>query len=233
LSSAGSEAIAVNGTDIDFDFSGTVSSGFPPIATSGTVDGTGDSALFDITGASTGSFGGLLIGTGVTVHDLDSTLEPVGTTSGASLPLANFLTFSFEPGWTATLTEILPGVDTAAVCGAAPVQGQSCTPPGSPFNLTNEAGNQVLVGFSFLGTATDGLGDNSLLSGTFSTTLSGTNYQAVLTALEGGQAVVSAGNASIDFTAVSTTPEPGSIIMVSLGGLLIGCSVVRQRAQRR
>jgi len=148
LSSHGTETIAVNGTQIDFDFSGTASTGFPPVVTSGTVDGNGDSGLFDVTAASTGSFAPLN-GTTATVHDLDSSMEPTGSTTGSGLPMTNFITFTAEPGWNITLTEIEPGVDT-------PCTAVSCTPPGSPFNLTNEASGQVLVGFSFIGTETDG-----------------------------------------------------------------------------
>ena len=81
LSSHGTETVAVNGSQIDFDFTGTASTGFPPIVTSGTVDGNGDSGLFDITNASTGSYAGIS-GTTVTVHDLDNSLEPVGSTTG-------------------------------------------------------------------------------------------------------------------------------------------------------
>ena len=98
LSSAGTETVAVNGSMIDFDFAGTVSSGFPPIATSGTVDGTGDTGQFTITNASSGSFNPI-IGTNVTVHDLDSSMEPTGSTTGSGLPLNGFITFTAQPGW--------------------------------------------------------------------------------------------------------------------------------------
>jgi hypothetical protein len=226
LSSHGTETVAVNGSQIDFDFTGTASTGFPPIVTSGAVDGNGDSGLFDITAASTGSYAGIT-GTTVTVHDLDNSLEPVGSTTGTELPLTNFITFTAEPGWNITLTEVLPGDDSNACDGTSAY----CTPAGSPFNLQNEAGNQVLVGFSFLGTETDGMGDVSAVSGTFSTTFSDTNYQTILADLHAGDAIVSSANATIGVTPI---PEPASIYQLLLGsGLLLGCLAYRRRRQRQ
>lgn len=223
LSSHGTETVAVNGTDIDFDFSGTATTGFPPVVTSGTVDGTGDSGLFDVTAASTGSFGVAPVsGSTVTVHDLSSAIEPVGVTT--SLP--SFITFSAEPGWNITLTELLPGVD-------GPCTAVSCTPAGSPFNLTNEGGGQVLVGFSFLGTITDGVGDTSAVAGTFSTTFSNTTYQVILADLASGEAIVSSSNATIGVTPITGTPEPASIYMLLLGSGLLMVSAAYRRHQRR
>lgn len=237
LSSHGTETIAVNGSDIDFDFSGTAA-GFPPVVTSGTVDGTGDSGLFDITAASTGSFGtgSPVAGTTVTVHDLDSSLEPVGTTVGAGLPLSTFITFTAEPDWNITLTEINAGDDSNACDGSS----VSCTPAGSPFNLQNEdsatqtSGN-VLVGFSFLGTESDGAGDTSSVSGTFSTTFSGTSYQAILADLIAGDSIVSSASATIAVTPIpiTSTPEPASIYLLLLGSALMMGSAAYRRHQRR
>jgi len=238
LSSHGTETIAVNGSDIDFDFSGTESTGFPPIVTSGpsSVDGTGDSGLFDITNASTGSFGGALIGTTTTVHDLSATLQPTGSTTGPGLPLTSFITFTAQPGWNITLTEINAGTDSTACNGSS----EECTPAGSPFNIQNEnsatqtAGN-VLVGFTFVGTATDGMGNTSAVSGSFSTTFVNTSYQAILADLSSGESIVSSANATIGVTPipVTTTPEPASIYMLLLGSALLMGSAAYRRHQRR
>lgn len=225
LSSSGSETVAVNGTDIDFAFTGTVNPGFPPTTTS-PVTGSGTGGLFEITAASTGSFGGPLVTTNVTVANLSSTAEPVGSTTGSGLPLMSFITFSAEPGWNISLMELLPGVDT-------PCTSTSCTPAGSPFNLTNEGGGQVLVGFSFLGTATDGLGNSSNVGGTFSTTFSDTTYQTILSDLASGEAIVSSANATIGLTPITATPEPASIYMLLLGSGLLMVSVAYRRHQRR
>jgi len=234
LSSHGTETIAVNGLDIDFDFSGTASTGFPPVVTSGTVDGTGDTGLFDVTAASTGSFGGALIGTTTTVHDLSATMQPVGTTTGPGLPLGSFITFTAMPTWNITLTEVNAGTDPTACDGSS----EFCTPAGSPFNLQNEnsatqtSGN-VLVGFTFMGTATDGLGNSSLVSGSFSTTFANTSYQAILADLNAGQSVVSSANATIGVTPITAAPEPASIYLLLTGSGLLLVSAAYRRRQRR
>jgi len=234
LSSHGTETIAVNGTDIDFDFSGTASTGFPPVVTSGTVDGTGDSGLFDITAASTGTFGPLS-GTTTTVHDLSAAMEPAGTTTGPGLPLTNFITFTAVPNLLMSLTELNLGTDDTACNGTS----EFCTPAGSPFNLQNEnsatqtAGN-VLVGFTFVGTMTDTFGDVSAVSGSFSTTFADTSYQAILADLTAGESIVSSANATIGVTPITATPEPASIYMLLLGsGLLAVSTAYRRRRQRR
>jgi len=225
----GSSDIAVNGTDIDFDFTGAVTAGTFPTPETATnplaVDGTGDSSLFPITAASTASFAGL-VGDTVTVADLNSTSEPVGT--AVSVP---FIAFNAPgpTGWTITLTELVAGTGGTAGCGST-VAGTTCTPSGSPFNLLNEAGNQVLIGFVFFGTLSDGLGDTSTVSGTFSNTLSGTNIPGILAALEGGNAVVDSATGSLT---VSAVPEPNSIVLMALGGLLLLSSVVVSRRQQR
>jgi len=230
LSGHGTQTIAVNGTNIDFDFSGTASTGFPPVVTSGTVDGTGDTGLFDISSASTGSFGGALIGTTTTVHDLNSTQQPTGMTTGPGLPLTSFITFTAMPGWNITLTDLLAGTDDHTCNGSV----ATCTPTGTPFNLQNEAGGQVVVGFVFLGTATDGLGNLSNVAGTFSTTFSNTTYQQILADLTAGQSVVSAATATIGVTPITTTPEPASIYLLLSGSALLMVSTAYRRwSQRR
>jgi len=237
LNSHGTETIAVNGTDIDFDFSGTAS-GSPPVVASGTVDGTGDSALFDIAAGSTGSFGPTspVAGTTVTVHDLNSTSEPAGSATGSGLPLTNFITFTAEPGWNITLTEINAGIDPTACNGSS----QLCSPAGSPFNIQNEfpatqtSGN-VSVAFTFVGTETDGLGDTSAVSGSFSTEFVNTSYQAILADLSSGESIVSSASAQIGVTPIpiTTTPEPASIYMLLLGSALLMGSTAYRRHQRR
>jgi len=168
------------------------------------------------------------VGTNVTVHDLDASMEPTGSTTGSGLPLNGFITFSADSAWDITLTEILPGTDGTGGC----TSGNSCTPPGSPFNLDNEAGNQVLVGFSFIGTATDGT-TTSDVAGTFSTTFSDTTLEDILTDLNNGEAIVSSANATIGVTTIPTAPEPASIYMLLLGGALIMTSAAYRRRLRR
>jgi hypothetical protein len=234
LSSNGTATVAATNNVIDFDFSGGVSMGFPPIVTSGTVDGSGDSSLFEITSASTSSFAPLS-GSMVTVHDLDASQQPVGSTSGPGLPLANFITFAAESGWSISLTELFAG--TEGLAGCTDPTGTQCTPANSPFDLINEGAGQVLVGFAFSGTATDGMGDISQVDGTFSTTFSDTSFQAILADLDAGDAIVSSASATIGIIPISQTPqtgvpEPGSLSMLLFGSGLLASGIVLRRYNR-
>jgi hypothetical protein len=227
LNSTGTGTIAVNAGVIDFDYSGGATNTFPPTATNtGGVDGTGDGGLFTVNSSSTSSFMPI-IGDSVTVHDLSASLQPTGTTIGPGLPLTTFITFATRP-WSFTLTEILAGNDGSAGC--TDPNGIHCTPTGTPFNLDNKPGNQVSVGFSFLGTANDGIGDISQVAGTFSTTFSNTTYQQILQDLNLGESIVSGATATIG---VTTVPEPKSFLLVLLGSGLLAISVIYRRRRQR
>jgi hypothetical protein len=229
LNLSGSGTIAVNGSDIDFDYIGGETATFPPTAT-GSVDGTGDSSAFMV-GGSTSSFAAI-VGSMVTVHDLNVTSEPTGSIVGPGLPLTTFITFAARPTWNITLTEILAGTDGSdGSPNCSNPAGMHCTPVGSPFNLDNLGGGQVNAGFAFLGTASDGMGNTSQVAGTFSTTFSNTNYQQIVADLILGESVVSGATATIG---VSSIPEPKSVSLLLLGiGLFAISAIYRRRHQRR
>jgi hypothetical protein len=220
------QSIAVNATQIDFDYTGPVTNGFPPLAT-GPVDGNGDSAVMDIVGGSNGSFTPV-IGSTVTVHDLNAAQEPAGVVLAS--PLTTFITFASRP-WTVTLTEVLLGTDGAAGCQSTTV-GDRCTIPSSPFNLENKAGNQVAVDFEFLGTANDGSGNLSNVAGNFGTSFSNTTIKGIVDAITAGGTVVTSGHATLGFTA-SAVPEPGSTSLFVIGVSLLGVSLARRRREIR
>jgi hypothetical protein len=92
--------------------------------------------------------------------------------------------------------------------------------------MINEGGNQVSMSFAFLGSVTDGLGDSSPVSGSFATTFSNTNLQAVVAAIAGGGAVVSGFTGTIE----ATVAEPGSFSEMLTGvAFLAGAIVVRRQ----
>jgi len=227
LSTTGTQVIAVNGSVIDFNFTGAVTPGFPPTSPAPlTVNGAG---MFDIGAASTGSFASV-IGTTISVKDLSAAQQPTGSLVGPGLPYTNFITFAAQPTWSITLTEVLPGVFSSASCTGVPAPGQTCTPAGSPFNLSNLAGNQVNVNFAFLGIANDGLGNLSSISGTFGTTFSNTSLEAIYAAILAGNAVVTTASGTI--AAVATPiPEPGTSLL--LGFSLIGLAAITRSARAR
>ena len=229
LSTNGTQVVAVGGTVIDFGYSGPVTPGFP--TTTSTPLAVNTAGIFDIGAASTGSFAALT-GTTISVKDLSAVLQPTGSLVGPGLPLVNFITFAAQPGWSITLTQVLNGVFGSAGCTSGQGSGDTCTPAGSPFNLINLAGNQVNVSFAFLGTASDGQGNVSSISGTFGTTFSNTTLQAIYQQIQAGNAVVSTASGTIaaSFTPV---PEPGSASTLILGAALLGLGAIGRSVRSR
>jgi len=245
------DSVAVNLQYIDMDFTG-VSSGTPPIVQSGTVDGSGFGA-FHVTGGSTnGDFAGLG-GTTAMVSDLCRTgpgacpadhNAPVGS---AIVPPIPFITLS--NGWVITMDQLVAGDFGQAGCLGAPgsgTPGQTCTPnlpPGSPgfplgllspFDLTNNgtpggAVTGVGIQFTFLGTITEGANGTAPVKGTFSTTFNSTDLQTILDDIfNKGETVTSSAQATVGIQAIQTTPEPSSVMLLLIGGVLIGATRIRR-----
>jgi hypothetical protein len=234
----GTQQVAVgpcaSGLCIDFDWAGTLNAGPPQTVNTGGVDGTGDVALFDITNNFSTLNGGS--STEITVHDLNSTNEPAGVVLGS--PLANFITFGSDP-WSISLTELRSGSDgQPAGCPVTgpPVDGQICTPVGSPFNEQNSCTGStpgsctVAISLSFLGVANDGSGHLSNVIGTFSTTFSGTDFQAINFAISNGSDVVTSDSGTLNITAITGTPEPATSALI--GGGLIGLGFLARKRRK-
>jgi len=237
--------VAVNLNDIDFGYAGTENIG-PPATATGPVDATGTGNSTFLITSGNGSFSGLS-GTDATIRDLCQGSSPCVTpvTAGSTVSYANFITFSSPTAstWSIELTELLPGSFSTAGCAGAPgtgIAGQTCTPPlaNSPFNLTNEgpAGQPatgVDVSFAFTGLIMDGNpADTDPVSGTFSTTFSGTDLQTLVTDIAAGETIVTSaqGNISIQASTV-TTPEPSTMMLAGLGGALLALGAIRRRAR--
>jgi hypothetical protein len=223
--------VAVDGQYIDFDYSGPVMVGTPPIAT-GTLDGTG-AGPFLITAGSTGSFAPL-VGTTAEVHDLCQAgagpcTDPVPT--GTSVDFSNFITFS--NGWSVTLTTLEMGTDGTTGCGGTPAAGQICTPTGSPFNLENQGSPLgVVASFAFDGTITDGTTTDPV-NGNFTETLSGTNLQTILADLAGGEAIATSDASSLTITgSPASVPEPTTLTLAGVGFALIALGALSRRIRQ-
>jgi hypothetical protein len=160
--------------------------------------------------------------------------NPAGVGATVSIPFMQFVN-----GWTITLTELLPGSDTAAGCAGAPgsgVAGQQCTPPlagGSPFNISNNGPNPggpvegVGVQFTFLGTINEGANGTAPIKGTLTTTFSGTDLQTILADILAGDTLVSQAGGTVSIQ--SGVPEPSTFAFFVIGGLLIGATRIRKR----
>lgn len=207
---------------IDFDWTGTSTSTPPKTVTGGAVDGTGDTALFDTNASFFTANGG--VASQAVIADLNSTTEP----TGAPISIPGFITFPLDSTWSVTLTEVLPGSDTAsATCQAQSLTpGQSCTPLGTPFNEQNQgtctsASNcSAVISFLFNGTATNGT-NTSQVSGTFSTTFTGTDYQIIDSDIASNLDVVTSDSGTVNFT-FSSVPEPMTSGMIGIGLTLLG-----------
>lgn len=217
---------------IDFDWTGSSTAGPPKVVTGGTVDGTGNSASFDTNSSFFTSNGG--VASTARVADLNSASEP----TGATISDPGFILFPSDATWSVTLTQVSPGVDpVSASCQTdALVSGQTCTPFGTPFNeqnlgaCTSSVNCSAVISFGFTGTATNGSQTSEAL-GTFSTTFSQTDYQAIDFAISQGDDVVTSDSGTVNFT-FSTVPEPMSSALLGSGLIALGFLGRRRRKAR-
>jgi hypothetical protein len=192
--------------------------------------GTGTAAADAFT--NTGSF--TLLNTGNPAAPATGTIKDLlgGPVVGPTSVL-NFLSgFTLAPNIAFDLSFINPGIYTAAACGAPPAAGQTCTPPGSPFNLSN-----ILSGGSISTVISLGLSGTvrnttttelSVFTGTLSTQIDHTSYQAILTTLgTPGGSVSTSYSGSFTATAI---PEPATSGLI--GAALLGLGVLMRRRVR-
>jgi len=150
---------------------------------------------------------------------------------GTPIDVPDFITFN-NAGVTTdlTLTYIAPGIYTPAECGDAPAVGQSCTPPGSLFNLVNNQPppGQATVTWVMEGTTTSG----STWVGNFTTQFN-TPYQTVLTDLSTNGFVDNTFSGTITLTPTAQTPEPATVTLMGMGLILLTLGLRRRKRSAR
>jgi hypothetical protein len=165
-----------------------------------------------------------LAGSGGQIANIDNPPYTVGT----FFPTIDFLTFSAAPNISFTLQVLLPGVEPASQCNAAPAAGQNCTPivPNmAPYNLTNTSAVTSTASFDVIGVEVDSLTNTSVpFIGVIGAQFN-TPYQTLLTEVAGGQTVVTSYSATF-----STVPEPGTKLSFLLGVGLLGIAYAVRRA---
>jgi hypothetical protein len=183
----------------------------------------------DTTGGST------QVGTGTTLSFSGGSLlvgQPVDINGGLEITPAELatgvpITFPDESGLSITLHTFGPGSSTA--CSSAITIGESCSPDLgggllSPIILT-ETSTGTIAALGVAGTATDGTSVSDV-EGNFSATITGETPEelassATYTTTSSGTFVVTA----------STVPEPRTISLVVLAGLLMGLVVKRKKGE--
>jgi hypothetical protein len=201
-------SISVSSTAIDFLPTGT---------------GVGNFGVDPFT--QTGSFS-TVAGTSGTIKDLNLVAEPVGV----PFTLTDWMVFSSNPNITFTLNLIPGGVFTPAGCTGPAAAGQNCTPPGSPFNLTNTSSTSSVASFKTDGTVTNrATSEVSSFDGTFSTQFTNQSLQQLLATVNGGGSVSATYSANFVVTGASVIPEPATITLTIAGVVLILAGTLRKR----
>ncbi len=178
----------------------------------------GGSGTFSIFAPETGIFGPLM-GTTGTAMDLNNTMEPVGTT----VNVPDFMTFAGAPNLEMTLTELPAGTFSSSTCGGTAAAGQTCTPPGTPYDLTNQTASSSTASFTVDGylTDTNNPGVQTPFTGIFTTQFEDMSFQQVIAAIESNQTVDASYSATFTATSTTATPEPASMLTMLSGGLLL------------
>jgi hypothetical protein len=164
---------------------------------------------------------------GTNAADMANLMDPPDAV-GTAIDVPDFITFNSGVTTDLTLTYIEPGIYTPAECGAAPAVGQTCTPPGSLFNLVNNPPpvGQATVTWVMEGTTTSG----STWIGNFTTQFpAGTPYQTVLTDLATNGFVDNTFSGTITLMPAAQTPEPATLTLMGTGLILLALGLRRRK----
>ena len=141
------------------------------------------------------------------------------------------LTFTNTPD-TFVMTDVFGGIDSAAGCSdvvANAASGNTCTPPGTPFNLQDIApnGQNSSATFVVTGYILDG-GTQNPATITFTAASTGKSLEQILNDQENGVPDVITFGAQLQTLAV-VAPEPGTSSLMLGAGLLLAGGMLRRK----
>lgn len=216
----GGSTASVSSTSIDFNCD------IPSSAIPGSCpSGDGNALINNVTGSVSPFFL-----EGVFLENLTAA-TPVGT----PLDVSNWMTITPSifnatmPVDTFDLTFLPFGVFTSVDCGLPAAQGQTCTPPGSNFNLENTQ-TGFTASFDVLGNVHFTNGTVGTFTGTFTSAVNGESYQQALAVIAGGGSVTETYTASF---ALSTVPEPRLMGILAIFAVVVSLvTFVREKRKR-
>ncbi len=206
------------------NFSGTATVNMNGIFFNAT--GTGNETTqnpFVVSAPNTGSFSGLTSGSITNIVGL----PPVG-----SHPITDFMTFNVSSGTILfDLQTILPGVGTAGAC-TSDTMGNVCTPPNSPFTLTQTSADTVSISLVLKGTAYMGTSSSGTAVGTgiYTTQVVNGTITSLIAASGTAAGFTHSFSATVGAVAPTVIPEPASLLLMGVG--LLGAALVGRRKVR-
>jgi hypothetical protein len=145
-------------------------------------------------------------------------------------PAVPLMSFNNIPGLTTVLmvNNIPFGVNGTAGCPPTPAApGQTCTIPGSPFNLQNLTSTSSTATFNMNGFTQDG---TASWTGIFASQFNNMSYQAAIAQLNANGFISNTFSGQIT---LSVVPEPGSLSFLLLGsGMIVSATLLRRLSRR-
>jgi len=197
----------------------TVSGSFIDFLPGNSVESPGTGCVQTGSGTNVSFGAGSTLGPGIQGAILDLVFNP------ANPPVPGFMTFT---GLDFTLTSIGPGVTNAVCAAVLDPNLPSCSVGGNtPFILTpNSTGTSITL--SAIGTVSDGSSPPSNFIGAFTTQIAGQTPLSINNTILAGGSVTSTNSGDFEITTTGVIPEPSTISMAVLGGLLVAFAARRK-----